>query len=179
MQLSIVLGRTNISIPPLASLANSLYNVSDSLWSAQRAALACLIVALIGSGFSAISGFPAIIFPHSRLLVYFNIMWPALGSIFAFLAASMLTTIIVGTFSVMEGLGAAIGVEVKRGNSVLLMVWLAWLLVFLSCLYWGAIWFVEVRKWSFVRRTRSEDERGHWRGIRKEVWRDLRGKKET
>ena len=112
----------------------------------RQAIFASLLISLVGAGFSAVSAIPAIFFPHSKLLAYFNMFWPVLA-------------------------------DVVQGTSVLLIVWLAWLLVSLSVVYWGIVWFVEVRQSSFTRRKRSDDEVGNWKGIGREIRSDVKGSK--
>ncbi|KNG47960.1 sphingolipid delta4-desaturase [Stemphylium lycopersici] len=141
---------------------------------ANETVFASLIVSLVGSAFSAISAVPAIFFPHSRLLAYVNMFWPLLASIFAFLASTLFTVLIAGVFAAVGNVVGAAGVEVQQGASALLLAWLAWLLASLSLVYWGLVWFVEVRRSSLIKRKRSEDEVGNWRGIGREVWRDVK-----
>ena len=69
-----------------------------------------------------------------------------------------------------------VGVPIRQGGTTLLFVWLSFVFVSLSTFYWVSVWFVETRKSSFVKRRRDEDEIGYWRGIGKEVRRDLKGK---
>jgi hypothetical protein len=143
----------------------------------RQAVFASLLVSIVGSGFAAVSAIPAIFFPHSQLLAYFNIFWPFLASTFAFVAAILLTVVISGIFSVAGEMTDVAGTAVHQGTSVLLIVWLAWIFVGLSGVYWWVVWFVEVRQSSFTRRKRSDDEVGNWKGIWKEVRSDFNGKK--
>jgi hypothetical protein len=138
---------------------------------------ASFLVSLVGAGFSAVSAIPAVFFPHSKLLAYFNIFWPLLASAFAFVAAVLLTVLISGVFSVAADIINVAGASIDQGTSVLLIVWLAYVLVSLSVVYWGVVWFVEVRRSSFVRRKRSEEEVGNWKNIGKEIWSDVKGTK--
>jgi hypothetical protein len=134
-----------------------------------------LAVSLLGSGFAALFAFPAIIFPHSRLLVFFNMAWTHLASLSAFLAALISTALILSVSVVAETFGKKAGIKAELGGSVLLFIWLAWLLISLPVLYWGAIWFVDIRRSSILRRMRNDNEIGNWRGIGEEVSRDFRG----
>ncbi|KAI4714531.1 hypothetical protein J4E89_000211 [Alternaria sp. Ai002NY15] len=138
---------------------------------------ASLLVSLIGAGFSAVSAIPAIIFPHSKLLAYFNIFWPLLSSAFAFVAAVLLTVLISGVFSVAGDIIDVAGGKLNQGTSVLLIVWLAFVLVSLSVAYWGVVWLVEVRRSGLTRRKRSDEEVGNWKNIGKEIWSDVKGTK--
>lgn len=138
---------------------------------------ASLLVSLVGAGFSAVSAIPAIIFPHSKLLAYFNIFWPFLASAFAFVAAVLLTVLISGVFSVAGDIIDVAGGKLDQGTSVLLIVWLAYVLVSLSVAYWGVVWLVEVRRSGLTRRKRSDEEVGNWKNIGKEIWNDVKGTK--
>lgn len=143
----------------------------------RQAIFASLLISLVGAGFSAVSAIPAIFFPHSKLLAYFNMFWPVLASAFAFVAAILLTVVISGVFLLAGEIVDVAGTDVVQGTSVLLIVWLAWLLVSLSVVYWGIVWFVEVRQSSFTRRKRSDDEVGNWKGIGREIGSDVKGSK--
>jgi hypothetical protein len=103
--------------------------------------------------------------------------WPVLASAFAFVAAILLTVVISGVFLLAGEIVDVAGTDVVQGTSVLLIVWLAWLLVSLSVVYWGIVWFVEVRQSSFTRRKRSDDEVGNWKGIGREIRSDVKGSK--
>lgn len=139
---------------------------------------AFLIISLIGSGLTALTSLPAVFFPQSRLLIYASLGWAALSSSFAFLAAIILTALIEGIVGIADGFGDAVSLYIKEGNHALLFIWLGWMFIFLATVYWFAVWFVEVRTWAFSKRERTEEQRGNWRGTPKEVWTDLRGRKD-
>ncbi|KAF2108248.1 hypothetical protein BDV96DRAFT_605924 [Lophiotrema nucula] len=176
IQSSVVIGTTNVSVPLVAELTHSLTTVSGGIAGLRKATFAFLIIPLIGSGLSAISALPAIFFPHSRLLIYANLFWPSLAATFGFLAACILTALIVGIAQTVGGIGDAVSLYIKQGNKMLVYVWLGWLFVWLDSMYWFAVWFVEVRSWAFVKRRRTQSEKEDWRGICREMKNDIRGK---
>jgi glucan phosphoethanolaminetransferase (alkaline phosphatase superfamily) len=151
--------------------------MNTTLAGVREAVFASLLVSLVGAGFSTVSAVPAVFFPHSPLLAYFNIFWPFLANTFAFVAAILLTVLISGIFSVAGNIVEVTGARVDQGVSVILIVWLAWVLVSLSVVYWCVIWFVEVRRSSFTRRKRSEEEVGNWKNIGREISSDIKGTK--
>ena len=171
---SIVVGQTQISVPLLAKVLSSFNSTLNSLDAIRKAVFAILTISIIGSMLSAISILPAIYFPQSRLLVYFNIFWPALASVFAFTAAIALSVTAV-LASAINDFSDTLGVQIKQEGTVLLMSWLSVVFAGLVTVYWSSVWFVETRKSSFVKRRRDEDEIGHWKGVGGEVWRDLKG----
>lgn len=174
---SIVIGTTNISVPLIAELSHSLDALNSSLGSLRRTILAFLIISLIGAGISFLLTLPSIFFPRSHLLVYANLFFTSLASTFALLAALLLTALIVAIAQMLGGIGQAVNLYVKKGERVLAFAWVAWVCVALESAYWAAVWFVEIRRWSFVRRRRTEGEIGSWRGVCGEVRRDLKGEK--
>lgn len=171
-----VIGQTQVSVPLLAKLTSSLDSILHSLGALRRAMLAFLIINLIGSILSVVLTLPAMYFPQSRLLIYCNMFWPALATVFAFIAAILLSgvTVLVG---IMNGFGETVSVQIRQGGTTLLLVWLSFVFVGLAAFYWASVWFVETRQSSFVKRRREEDEVGHWRGIFREVWRDVNGRR--
>lgn len=178
LQSSIVVGTTNISVPLVAQLGKSINTLSSGIAGLRKAVLAFLIISMIGSGMSALFAIPAIFFSQSRFLIYANLFWPSLAATFSFLAACILTGLIVGIVSVVGGFGEAVSLFIRQGNSAILFIWLAWMFVFLDSCYWFSVWFVEVRTWAFVRRRRTDDQRGNWKGVGAEVRSDLKGEKD-
>lgn len=162
IQSSVVIGRTRVSVPLLAKLTSSVEGLSGLLALARKTIMAFVIISSVASGMSAISTVPGIVFRDSRLLVYLNIAWPMLANTLLLLAALILTVLVVGVARIIGDLGEAVGVEIGQGRTALLLLWLAWLFSLPPSMYWGAVWFVEVRQNGLVRRARSEDEKGDW-----------------
>ncbi|PSN68539.1 hypothetical protein BS50DRAFT_490427 [Corynespora cassiicola Philippines] len=177
MNPSVVFIGMNVSIPLIAKLTHSLDTLSSNATGFRKAVFGFFVIAIIGSALTALSSLPAIIFPQSRLLIYANIFWAGLASFFAVLAAAILTGLILAIMQTVDGFGEALGVLIHQGNKALLFVWLAWFFAVLAAGYWDTVWFVELRSWSFARRKRSEDEKGNWRGVGREIMRDLKGQK--
>jgi hypothetical protein len=176
MRSSIVVGQTQVSVPLFAKVASALNSILNHLGTVRKAVLAFLVVSLVASILSVVFVLPAMYFPQSRLLIYFNIFWAGLATVSAFVAAILLSAVIV-LAGIINGFSDTVGVTVTQGGMVLLFVWLSWLFVSSTTAYWTSVWFVETRKWSFVRRSRDEDEIGLWRGIGKEMWRDVKGRR--
>lgn len=106
-----------------------------------------------------------------------NLFFSQLSALSAFIAAILLTALIKAVISTVGGLGDALNLFISEGSGVLVFAWVSWACMLVASAYWTAVWFVEVRKWSFTKRWRSGDEVGNWKGIRGEVWRDLKGEK--
>ncbi|KAF1993119.1 hypothetical protein P154DRAFT_540685 [Amniculicola lignicola CBS 123094] len=174
IQSSVVIGSTNISVPIIEELTHGVGSLTTGLAAARKATFAFLVTALIGSGLSALSALPAIFFPASRLLIFANSFWSTLAFTSHSLVALILSVLVVLMTKIIGGFGSALGLFIKRGNSALVFVWLAWTFSMLPFAYWLAIWFVDVRTWSFVKRQRTDREIGHWRGIGREIKGDLK-----
>ncbi|KAF3007740.1 hypothetical protein E8E13_009930 [Curvularia kusanoi] len=173
---SIVIGQTRISIPLLTEVMSSSGYLLKGLSRVRKAVFAFLILTLIGSMASTVSIVPAVCFPQSRLLVYLNGMSSALATACAIVAAVLLSTIFVLT-GLVNNFSNTVGIQIERGATALLFVWLSAVFAGFSMLYWTTVWFVETRKSSFVKRHRDEDEIGNWKGMGKEVWRDIKGRR--
>ncbi|KAF1928493.1 uncharacterized protein M421DRAFT_62912 [Didymella exigua CBS 183.55] len=173
---SLVVGETRVSVPLLAKLVSSLESILGTLNALRVAIFAFLVIALVASLMSAVSVLPAVYFPHSRLLVYANVFWPALASASAFLAAVIASAIAV-LVGAVGGFSNTVGVQIGRGATALLFVWLSAVFTGLGAGYWASVWFVETRRSSFMKRGRDDDEVGNWRGVAREVWRDLNGRR--
>lgn len=173
---SITVGQTQVSVPLLAKAVSSFNGILESMDAVRKAIFAFLVISMVGSLLSAISVLPAMYFPHSRLLIYFNIFWPVLASVFASSAAIAISVTAV-LASAIDDISGTVGVQIRQGGTVLLMLWLSAVFVGIVAMYWSSVWFVETRKSSFVKRRRDEDEIGHWKGIGREVWRDVKGRR--
>lgn len=177
VQSSVVIGTTNISIPLIAELTHSIETLSSGITTLGRALLAFLIISMIGSGVSMLVALPSIFFPAARILIYTNLFFSTLAAFGSFLAAILLTALIAGVTSAIGGIGDALGLSIEEGSAVLALAWVSWACILVMNMYWSAIWFVEVRRWAFTKRRRTSDEVGNWKGVGKEVWRDLKGEK--
>jgi hypothetical protein len=176
---SIVIGTTNVSIPLVASLSSSMSSASSTITTIRQTLIGFLIIATTGSGITFALCGPAMLFPESRALVYATLVCSLFASAFQLLAAILLTAITSTVTGAVNLLGGPVGLHAKRGAKALSFVWLAWLFIGFAAFYWTAAWFVEVRSWSFVRRRRIGEERGSWKGIRRELRADLKGQGEV
>ncbi|KAA8620123.1 hypothetical protein PtrV1_07217 [Pyrenophora tritici-repentis] len=70
---------SSASTPSLTLLTSALKTLSTSLSTTRHVLTAFLLIALASTALSALSALPAIVFPHSPLLAYCNILWPCLG----------------------------------------------------------------------------------------------------
>jgi hypothetical protein len=174
---TLVIGRNQISVPLIVELADSgdaLLSVLDTI---RSAIVAFLIVSLTNSGLIAILAIPTLLFRHSRLLIITNIVASYISFLFAFVAALLLTVLVVGITSLVRNLGSANGLSVERATRILILIWASCGAMMIVAAYWAAVWFVEVRRWSLVRRSRTDEEIGDWRGMGKEIWRSFRRQK--
>ena len=177
VQSSLVVGEYAISMPRIIELSRSVGSLIEALSTIQSALVAFLIISLIGSGLTILLAIPSLIFRASRLLIFVNILAAYLSSLFAFVAGLLLTVVVLGATSLTGNLGYALGLSIERNFRVLSFVWISCGLMLVVGVYWGVVWFVEVRRWSFVRRLRTDEEVGNWRGMKREIWRDIRREK--
>jgi hypothetical protein len=171
------MGRSIISTPFITGFLRPDDSLFNFLVHVHRILLASLITSLAGSGVITLLAIPSILFPASRLLIYTNLFLTHLSAMLAFLSALLVTGLMVGASSLVGRLGAALGLVVEQGGIVLFFLWSGWAVMTISGAYWGMVWFVEVRRWSLVKRVRIDEEIGDWRGTKGEVWADIEGKK--
>jgi hypothetical protein len=96
-----------------------------------------------------------------------NVLFHLVGSI-------LVSIFLVVITSLLKKLGNGLGFQAAAGGKFIAFVWVSAGLNALVAGYWFMIWFVEVRSWSYRGRRRKGEEIGNWRGIRKEVWTDLK-----
>jgi hypothetical protein len=141
----------------------------------RKVLFAFLIISLLGSILSTLVSFAAIFWPKLRLLVYLALIFSSFEAMTSLLVAVILTVLVGGVVTAVNGFGNAVSLYIEQGHTALVFIWLRCLFINLAALYWFAIWFVDVRTISFVRRVRTEEEVGNWRGFVKEAKRDLKG----
>lgn len=89
----------------------------------------------------------------------------------------LLVTLVVSTIgSLFSMFGSSIGISSSTGMAFMGMVWGSAAVLGVVQQYWVMVWFVEIRTWSYKRRRRTKKDIGNWKGIRKEIMGDLRGK---
>ncbi|KAH7125425.1 hypothetical protein B0J11DRAFT_579971 [Dendryphion nanum] len=93
---SIIIGQTNVSVPLIAKLSHSFSSLSSGISTIRKAIFAFLVMSLVVTGLSAITSLLGVFFPHSRVIIYFNILYPLLASVSHLLTAIILTVLIVG-----------------------------------------------------------------------------------
>lgn len=88
---------------------------------------------------------------------------------------AIVMSLIVGiAASLLGGFGEGLSLHVKGGGIFLVILWVAAVLSAVASSYWFVVWFVEFRKSSFSRRSRTEDQIGGYMQIVGEVRDDLR-----
>lgn len=170
---SFVIGTKKISVPLVATIGNSFLTLSAGVSHLRKAVLAFLVISMIGSGLSAIATLVAIHFPQSHLLICTSIFCLSFAALSAFLAACIFTAGVLLVVHTLSGLSDALSLYIRQGNTVLLTIWLSWLLLCLANCYWAGIWFVEIRRWTLTRRKRANGQRDDWNGIWKELCEDM------
>ncbi|KAF2662252.1 hypothetical protein K491DRAFT_773370 [Lophiostoma macrostomum CBS 122681] len=173
---SAVIGSTNISVPLISQLGDSVNRLSSTISGVRRAVFAFLVISLIGSGITIFTSLLGVLFPAARVLVYSPLCSSTLSVFFSFMSAILLTILVAGTISVIGSIGDAVSIDSKEGSQALTLVWLSWLFVFFANCYWVAVWFVETRSWAFVRRTRTAEQKGDWKNVSREMRDDLKGR---
>ncbi|KAF1960469.1 hypothetical protein CC80DRAFT_583175 [Byssothecium circinans] len=178
IQSPVTIGNIGISIPPIASLANGTNTIFSTLNVVHRAIFAFLITTIITAGIVSLLSLPATFFPASRLLIYTNLFLSLLASFFPLLAAILLSILFIVVPRTVGALTQSFGIVISMGGTVLAFLWVVWALCTVVLGFWAAAWFVEARRWAFVRSRRGQMEVGNWRGIFGEVGRNLRGTKD-
>ncbi|KAN0104969.1 hypothetical protein V8E51_010714 [Hyaloscypha variabilis] len=171
---SIKLGTTNVSVPILASVSGAGGTITNAVTILTKAMLAFFILSLIGSASTAIGSGVGFLLPENPIIIYSNLGFSTLGSIFQVVGAALATAVIAALNLAASSIGNGVGVYSTQGKTFLIFVWLSFALLVTSNWYWLAIWFVEVREFTLRVRRRGSDEIGNWRGLPREIWGDLR-----
>lgn len=135
---------------------------------------AFFILSLIGSAATAIGSGVGFLLPESSIVVYSNIGFSTMGSIFHVIGAGTSTAVVVALNVAARSIGNGVGVYSSSGKKFLVFVWVSYGLLLIANSFWVVVWFVEVREFTLRVRRRTSNEIGNWRGIPKEIWGDLR-----
>jgi SUR7/PalI family len=171
---SIKLGTTNVSVPILASVSGAGGTVTGAVTVLTKAIFAFVIISLVGSSVTVIGSVVGFLLPWNSMAVYSSMGFSALGFIFHLAGATISTAVIAALNLAASSIGNGVGVYSTQGTKFLIFVWLSSALLLISTFYWVSIWFVEFREFALRVRRRSSDEIGNWRGLRREIWGDLR-----
>ena len=83
------------------------------------------MISLITLGISTLLAIPSILFRNSRILIYTHLILAHTSTVFTFLFAILLSTLIAGVLLVVGELGDALGLRVERGGVALAFGWSA------------------------------------------------------
>jgi pantothenate kinase len=168
---------TNVSIPILGGISSAGGYIQTISTTLTQTVFAFLILSLISSGRVAIMSAALFLLSgaaFAKILIYSTIVFSWLGVVFHLAAAIGVTAIIAIANTVINTVGNNLGVYSYMGTKFLIMIWVAWALIFISALYWGTVWFVEIRTYAIKARYRTSQEIGDYRGTFLEVADDFR-----
>ncbi|KAM3066669.1 hypothetical protein ACMFMG_002381 [Clarireedia jacksonii] len=168
------IGPTTVSVPLIATISDAADYLNSISKSLSTTTFVFFILSLVVTGLSIPTSLVATFFPSSRLLIYVNLILTQLNILFHLVGSILVTILLIAVKSILKKLGDGLGIQAAAGGKFIAFVWVSAGLNALAAGYWFMIWFVEVRGWSYRGRRRKEEEIGNWRGIKKEVWADLR-----
>ncbi|KAH6673061.1 hypothetical protein B0J14DRAFT_592305 [Halenospora varia] len=137
-----------------------------------------MILSLINSAAAIILSFLGILLPQNRKISYANTSLASIGILTRSIDAILATTISVTLKFVVNKFGSTVGVSATTGGTFIALIWLGFVFQSLASSYWLCVWFVEFRQISFRIRKREPGEIGDYRGIVREIKRDVRSPKE-
>jgi hypothetical protein len=164
----------NMSSPALQDITNAVASLAPLVSSLEKFFLAFMIISLINSGLAIVLSFLGIILPHNRILLYANISLASIGILTRSIDAVLATVISATLVFVTNKFGNSVGVSATTGGIFIALIWLGFVFQSIASLYWYGVWFVEFRQVSFRIRNREATEIGDYRGIVKEMKRDVR-----
>lgn len=174
--LSFQIATTNITVPILGELnrftddLHSLFDIFDKVTRIFH------YIALIGTGSTGVLSAAAIFLPSSLFIAHMAVIVSLLGSATQTFSSVFITIIIVYVTRKVNEYGNLLGIFVRRGDDLLIITWVAWVISQLMALYWDIVWFVELRNTALKRRARTKSEKGDYNGIWKEIKRDWKKK---
>jgi hypothetical protein len=147
----------------VSSAGGYIQEISSTL---TQTVFAFYILSLISSVITALLSLALIVLsnaPFAKVLIYSTIVLAWLGIVFHLVASIGVTVIIAIANTVINTVGNDLGVYSSMGSKFLALTWVAWALIFISGLYWGTVWFVELRTWAIKARYRTTQEIGDYR----------------
>ncbi|KAL8337609.1 hypothetical protein RB598_006487 [Gaeumannomyces tritici] len=167
---SFVFGSTNVSIPLVAVLGNTLSSLVDLATQGSAFMQAMLVVGVVCTGLVLVGSLIFVVALQRRPVAIAHLALALLGSA-AFWAAAVAATAVAygGAGLINGGGGEALGVRASAGSRLVAMAWVAAVLSALAALHWWVVWFVEFRRHAYAKRRRTPQQLGSYRGILREV----------
>lgn len=111
---------------------------------------------------------------QSRLITDASLIFAALATLVLLLIALIMSLIVGIATSILGDFGEGLSLHIKGGGIFLAILWVSTVLSIVASLFWFVVWFVEFRKSSFSRRSRTPDQIGAYSQIIAEVKKDLK-----
>jgi hypothetical protein len=163
-----------MSSPALQDVTNAVASLAPLVSSLKKFFLAFMIISLINSGLAIILSFLGVILPHNRKLLYANVSLASIGILTRSIDAILATIISATLVFITNKFGKSVGVSATTGRIFITLIWLGFVFQSIASLYWYGVWFVEFRQISFRIRKREVSEIGDYKGIVKEIKRDVK-----
>jgi hypothetical protein len=166
-----------MSSPALTEVTDAVASLAPLISSLEKFFLAFMIISLINSGIAIILSFLGIFLPKNRILLYTNVSLASVGILTRSIDAILATVASAALVYVTNKFGKSVGVSASIGGIFIALIWLGFVFQSLASVYWYCVWFVEFRQISFRIRKREAEEIGDYKGIVKELKRDIRSPK--
>lgn len=178
---SATVGPTEVAVPVIEEALEGLRGVIETIRELATAVFAFLVIALVCLGLITVASIVAAVLNAKgklgRMVVRVNLTLAVIAW-WAELGAALAVTGAVVIIGLVRDLVGAVGLVVTAGSAALAVVWVNVVLVGGLIGIWSAVWFVEVRRTSWVkRRHREEALIGDWKGTQRQTWADVRGEK--
>ncbi|KAL8299182.1 hypothetical protein RB594_008455 [Gaeumannomyces avenae] len=171
---SFVVGTTNVSVPLVSVLGNTLGSLVDLATSGSNLVQAMLIIGVVCTGVVMLGSLVFVVILQRRPLAVAYLTLSLLGATAFYAFAIAGTAVVYGGAGLLNSGGTALGVQARAGSRFVAMAWVAAVFAGVPALHWWAVWFVEFRRHAYRKRPRTPEQVGNWRGIVGEVREDRR-----
>ncbi|KAL8393846.1 hypothetical protein RB595_003558 [Gaeumannomyces hyphopodioides] len=167
---SFVVGSTNVSIPLVGVLGNTISSLVDLATQGSAFMQAMLVIGVVCTGLVLLGSVVFVAALQRRPVAVAHLVLALLGSA-AFWAFAVAATALAygGAGLINGGGGEALGVRARTSSRFVTMAWVAAVLSALAALHWWVVWFVEFRRHAYSKRRRTPQQVGNYRGILREV----------
>lgn len=166
---SLTVATTNVTVPLLAELGTTGDYLGNTVTALTRALIAFYIIAIVGSGVTLLGSLVAISLGSSRILLYINMGFSSLGTIFLFAGSTAVTILAKLMAKIVNMIGNGVGLYAESGTKFIAITWVAFVMMLLANSFWFLVWFVEFKTFSLVLRRRTPEQRGSYSGVFREV----------
>ena len=136
---------TNISIPAISKVGNTLNYINSLANTLSKTIFSFYILSIVGSGAIMIGSLLGFLFPANPAIMYCNLGFSILSSFASLAGSATVTAFITTAYNMINIFGSSLGLRAGLGSPFLILIWLSFGLTCLTNWYVLGVWFFQFR----------------------------------